>query len=211
MKNIHTMKNLTAIVCLLSSGTLCLAENLISNGDFENRVGVGSGVLANNIRMDVISGWRCFTTEVEDRKVGFEAVDGGGSNALKIEMISNPGGGTGGRIGIDLDHNKVPVTPGDRLSLKFKAGLSGPNNCAVMVTVAAHRADGSPAGQKIEIFDLESGMAEHEFPEWTVPEGASDLNVVFNLVESGQRVGLDTQPVEPCGFVIDDIVMEKAK
>jgi hypothetical protein len=205
------MKILISILCLLSSCTLCLAENRISNGDFENMVGAGSCELANNIRMDVISGWRCFTTEVEARKVAFELVEVGRGNALKIEMIANPGGGTGGRIGMDLDHNKVLVTPGDRLSLKFKAGLNSPKACAIMVTMVAHREDGSPVSQKIEIFDLESEMADHKFPEWTVPEGASELNVVYNLVESGQRVGLDTQPVKPCGFVIDDIILEKAK
>lgn len=205
------MKTLSSLLCILSSCTLCLAQNQIANGDFENLVGSGSCVLANNIRLDVISGWRCFTTEVEDREVAFELVDAGGTKALKVEMIANPSGGTGGRIGIDLDHNKVPVTAGDRLQLKFKAKLSGEKPCATMVTLAGHRADGSVGSQNFEIFELGSGFADYDFPEWTVPDGVSELNVVFNLVESGRKVGQDNQPVDPCGFVVDDIVLEKAK
>ncbi len=46
-----------------------------------------------------------------------------------MEMLSNTSGGTGGRIGLDLDHNKLPVTAGDRLQLKFKAKLSGEKTC----------------------------------------------------------------------------------
>ena len=202
---------LPIIIYILSSCTLCLAENPISNGDFENTVGVGNGVLANSIRLDVISNWRCFTTEVEDRKIAFELISEEGAKALKIEMISNPNGGTGGRIGIDRDHDRVPVAAGDRLQLKFKARLSSQKNCAIMVTLTGHRADGSVASENTEIFELESRFADYEFPEWTVPDGVSELNVVFNLVESGQKVGLDIQPVDPCGFVIDNIVMEKAK
>jgi len=205
------MKTLTAIIHVLCSCTLCLAENRLSNGKFENRVGTGSCVLANSIRLDAISGWRCFTTEVEDRKVAFELVDEGETTALKIEMISNPNGGTGGRIGIDRDHDRVPVAAGDRLQLKFKARLSGQKNCAIMITLTGHRADGSVASEKIEIYELESKFAACEFPEWTVPDGVSELNVVFNLVESGRKVGLDIQPVNSCGFVIDDIVLEKLK
>ena len=202
---------LPIIIYILSSCTLCLAENLISNGDFENTVGVGNGVLANSIRLDVISSWRCFSTEVEDRKIAFELIGEEGAKALKIEMISNPNGGTGGRIGIDRDHDRVPVAAGDRLQLKYKARLSGQKNCAIMVTLTGHRADGSVASENTEIFELESRFADYEFPEWTVPDGVSELNVVFNLVNSGQKVGLDIQPVDPCGFVIDDIVLEKAK
>ena len=202
------MKTLSSLLCILSSCTLCLAQNQIPNGDFENLVGSGSCVLANSIRMDVISGWRCFTTEVEDREVAFELVDAGGTKALKVEMIANPSGGTGGRIGIDLDHNKVPVTAGDRLQLKFKAKLIGEKACVIGVTLAGYRADGSVGPSNFEFFELGSGFADYEFPEWTVPDGASELNVVFNLMESDPKV---SQPVEPCGFVIDDIVLEKAK
>ena len=202
------MKTPISLLCLLSSCTLCLAENPIPNGDFENMPGAGRCVLGNSIRTDVLSGWRCFTTVVEDSAVAFEVVDAGGTKALMIEMISNPGGGTGGSPGIDLDHRKLPVTAGARLHLKFKAKLSGEKPCAIMVTMAGHRADGSVVSQSTEVFDLESALADYEFPEWTVPEGASDLNVVFNLVESASRV---CRPLEPCGFVIDDIVLETAK
>ena len=79
-----------------------------------------------------------------------------------------------------------------------------------MVLLAGHRDDGSFVAQKIEFVEPGIGLENFDSMEWTVPAEATRLNVIFNLLRSGAAGNADDdQPVNPCGVVVDNIVLEK--
>ena len=203
------MKFIPLIAVFLFSVALCPAENLLPAGDFES---ASSGPVLLKAAVDVraIGGWRCFTSDAEERSVLFALVNEGGSNALKMEMVSNPRQETDGRIGFDIEPAMLPVSPGDTLALRFQARRTGEEECAIMVLLAGHRDDGTFVAQKVAFVEPGIGFENFDSMEWTVPAEATRLNVIFNLLRSGAAGNADDdQPVNPCGVIVDNIVLEK--
>ena len=74
-----------------------------------------------------------------------------------------------------------------------------------MVTLAGHNAAGALVSQQTQVFDPAKDFQPFTFAPWTVPTGATQMNVIFNLVEAGQQV----QPRDPCGVLVGGIDLEK--
>lgn len=204
-----TMKTFPLLVAFLLSISPCPAENLLPSGTLGG-VSLGTVFLKEAIDDRAISGWRCFTSVAKERSVLFELVNEGGSNALKMEMVSNPKQETDGRIGFDISHRMLRVAAGDHLSLKLKARRTREEKCAIMVVLAGHRDDGTLVAEKVAFVEPGIGFENFEPLEWTVPAEATQLNVIFNLVRSGAGGNADDdQPVNPCGIVVGNIVLEK--
>lgn len=194
-----------ALLCL---APLCCAGGLIVDGGFDRLSNATPVQLINTVNSTAIGGWRLFTIGAPGRAVDFEVVadEARHARALKMAMVYNPSASVDGRIGFDLYDHLLNVTVGSPLRLKFRAKLADPTRCGVMVTLAGYDAAGTVVAQQVKVFDPTKESQPYEFAPWSVPGGATHVNVVFNLVETGQQ----TQPREPCGVIVGGIELEPA-
>jgi hypothetical protein len=204
MTTFHTVL-FTSLAVL--TGSLAHADNLLPQSDFKSASPSMTVNITNGAETTSLPGWRIFNAGAIVRAVRFSIVDDptDDTRGVSMELTSNPQGETGGRIGFDIDQAPLPIREGQRLLLKFKAKRTSSAPCAVMATLSGRNAAGAVVAQTEQVFMVGEDFRDFTHSEWTMPDGATHLNVIFNLVSGTE----EHQPTDPCGVIIEAIDLEK--